>query len=526
MRALALWCLAVLLAGCGGSVAGGPHEMRIADESDPSSLNPLLAHDQDTIGYDLLWCQTLVGLDARNRLVPVLVTRVPSRANGDVSADGRTIVYHLKPDVRFADGTALESTDVAFTYRAILDPHNNVLSQDNYRRIEWLRTPNARTVVIHLKKRWDAAVSVLFAQADFAFGILPSRAFHSTDVTHAPWDEHPYGTGPFYVVDWKRGDRVVLAPNPYFSPRPKLRRLVLLMMPSMQTGFVALRTHEVDVAPLDPQLLAQARSAGTIRIVRTPENATVWLSLQTQAVPTGDVRVRRAIAWALDLRALRKTFDEAYPAAGSFLPPVLSDVYDGQIAPIRHDAARAAALLDAAGWRLRGGVRSKNGVSLAALLVIQAGNELDGRLAAVVQQELAKIGMRVSIKAYQVALFNAPSGPIRNGHFTLAIDGWLGGSDPEQSVVFTCAQANVDGDNISRYCNPQFERFFADQATARDPSERRRDFVRMQQLVRAGRPVIPLYYETYFEGLSPRVSGFARNMLRYPVDPQRWDAGR
>lgn len=59
--------------------------LAIADNVDPTSLNPLLAHDQDTIGYDLLVTQTLVGLSAENRLVPVLVTRVPSRANGDVS---------------------------------------------------------------------------------------------------------------------------------------------------------------------------------------------------------------------------------------------------------------------------------------------------------------------------------------------------------------------------------------------------------------------------------------------------------
>ena len=96
--------------------------LRIADNADPSSLNPLLAHDQDTIGYDLLVTETLIGLDARNRLVPVLVTRVPTVANGDVSPDGKRIVYHLRTGVRFADGTPFTSRDVAFTYRAIMDP--------------------------------------------------------------------------------------------------------------------------------------------------------------------------------------------------------------------------------------------------------------------------------------------------------------------------------------------------------------------------------------------------------------------
>src|SRR5690348_12264564 len=108
MRRFCLFLLAALLAGCGGTVgqghAGPAHVLRIADIVDPPSLNPLLAHDQDTIGYDLLICQTLVGLDAKNRLVPVLVTRIPSRGNGDISRDGTRITYHLRSDVRFADG--------------------------------------------------------------------------------------------------------------------------------------------------------------------------------------------------------------------------------------------------------------------------------------------------------------------------------------------------------------------------------------------------------------------------------------
>lgn len=167
--------LALACAAC--SRAGEPrqaHVLRIADWSEPTSLNPLLAHDQDTIGLDLLFCQTLVGLSHDNKLVPILLRRVPTRANGDISADGKTIVYRLRPDVRFADGQPLTSRDVVFTYHAVMDPRNPVLSQDAYRRIAALAAPDARTVVVHLRSPWNAAVRELFAQSDFAFGILAS----------------------------------------------------------------------------------------------------------------------------------------------------------------------------------------------------------------------------------------------------------------------------------------------------------------------------------------------------------------
>jgi peptide/nickel transport system substrate-binding protein len=506
-KALALvFCLASCVPF--GTQGGSAHVLRIADLSDPSSLDPLLAHDQDTIGYDLLVCQTLVGMDGRNRLTPVLIERVPSRANGGISGDGKTIVYHLRKGVHFEDGVELTSADVAFTYRAIMDSRNPVLSQDAYRRIASLATPDRYTVVIRLKRSWNAAVSDLFAQSDFAFGILPAHAFASTALQHASWEQHPFGTGPFYVTQWRRGDRVVLEPNPYFSPKPKLARIELRMIPDRGSALVALQAHDVDLAPILPQSIAQVEGAPGLRVLRTPENATEWLTLQTLHGPASDLHVRRAIALALDLAELEKAYQSAYPRAAAFLPPVLQ-WHDPGIRAYPHDLRAARALL--------------GGKTIDALLVLASGNAAWLRMATVVQQQLAPAGIRVTIKTFTTTLFNAPDGPIRNARFTIAIDGWLGGADPEQSVIFTCSQATVNGDNISRYCDPRFEALFADQQSARSAARRKSDFLAMQQLVHQALPVIPIYNEVYFDGLNARVQGFSRNMLRFPVAPESWD---
>ncbi|HEV2261198.1 MAG TPA: peptide ABC transporter substrate-binding protein [Candidatus Rubrimentiphilum sp.] len=509
MRGTIAIALAVTLCACAGSGSKqhAAHVLRIADLSDPSSLNPLLAHDQDTIGYDLLICQTLIGLDERNRLVPVLVTRIPSRANGDVSADGRRIVYHLRRGIRFADGVPLSSADVAFTYRAIMDSRNPVLSQDAYRRIASLETPDAHTVIIRLKRRWNAAVSDLFAQSDFAFGILPAHAFSSTQLQRARWEDRAFGTGPFRVGQWRRGDEIVLERNPYFQPTPKLDSVILRMIPDMNSALLALKTHEVDVARVLPEHLADIEGDRSVRLLGTPENATEWLSLQLSRGPTRELRIRRAIAHAVDLVQLRKAFEDAFPIAASFLPPGLA-AHDPSIQPYPHDVRRA---------RTFAGPKP-----IAAVLVTTSGNPLLARLATIVQQQLAAAGIQVTIKTFPVSVFNAPSGPVRNARFTISIDGWLGGADPEQSIVFSCAQATVNGSNISRYCDPRFERLFADQQTTADPIRRKRDFIAMQALIHQALPVVPIYYETYFDGINNRLTGFKRNMLRYPVSPESW----
>jgi peptide/nickel transport system substrate-binding protein len=496
------------------------HELRIADWSDPSSLNPLLAHDQDTIGFDLLVVQTLVGLDSANRLVAVLVTRVPSRANGDIAPDGKTIVYHLRRGVRFADGTPLTSRDVAFTFHAIMDRRNPVLSQDAYRRIASLSTPDSKTVVVHLQAPWNAAVRELFAQSDFAFGILPAHAFASTVLQHAPWEEQAFGTGPFRVTSWRRGDRVVLEPNPYFSPRPRLARIELRMFPNANAAVTALRAREVDLTRISPLQVAQLASAPNLRIVSTQINGMDYLSLQTGAPPTNEFRVRRAIADALDVAVIERTFRGLYPRAAAFLPPVFT-WHDSSLTPGRHDAAGAAAQLDVAGWQLQRGVRQRKGTPLDVLLVLQSNGETS--FESIVQQQLAQAGIGVTIKSYPASTFNGPQGPIRTGRFNVAVQGWIGGADPEQSVAFSCNQIGPDGNNIARFCDRTFEAAFEDQKSARTERRRARDFLSMQRIVYDRLPIIPLDYVVYFDATSARVSGFARNMLGFPVGADNWD---
>lgn len=494
------------------------HVLFIADNVDPTSLNPLLAHDQDTIGYDLLVTQTLVGLSAENRLAPVLVTRVPSRTNGDVSPDGRTIVYHLRRGVRFADGIELTSADVAFTYRAIVDPRNPVESVDAYRRIAALQTPDRYTVVVRLHQPWNAAVAELFAQADFAFGILPAHAFASTDVRRGPWDQRPFGTGPFRVTEWQRANRIVLDPNPYYRPRPRLRRIVFSLIPTTQSSLLALHAGDVDITEIGSAQVPQAREIPHARVVVTPVNGAYFLLAQTTAAPTDDVHVRRAIAAAIDRGEIARAAFGVLRPADSFLPPVFA-WHEGGAAG--NDPAAVVRELSAAGWRRSGGYWSKRGGRLSVTIAL--GPERGTWMQVIEQEQLQRAGINAQLKPYPAALFNAPGGPLRTGAFTLAAAQWIGAADPEQSVIFACSQRGGNGNNSMNYCNPRFDALFEDQATTRDPRRRRADFIAMQRIVREDVPVIPIAFESNVDVVRDRVSGFRRNMLMYPVDAQYWD---
>jgi peptide/nickel transport system substrate-binding protein len=515
------------LAGCtrsGSARTGPPHVLRIAYAGDPASLVPFVAIDQEIIALDTLFCQTLVGLSADNRDVPILVTRVPSRRNGDISADGKRITYHLRRDARFADGVALTSADVAFTYRALFDPRNRATSVEPYRRIRSLQTPDAHTVVIHLREPWNAAVRVLFAEADYVYGILPQHAFADTKVVGTPWENAPFGTGPFRVKAWLRGDRIVLEPNPYYRPRPKLEKIVLQIVPNLNSNFVALQSGAADVGTLTAENVAQAEQIAGIRVLRIPENATRLLYLQTQASPTRNPLVRRAIASALDYAALSGAWRTEYPAANSFLPPPIVTWKSVVIPPYVHDLSAANEALDAAGWRMKRGTRYKNGIPLGGLIGVNSEDPINVRIATLVQEQLAAVGFELSIKSNPTRIWFSPDGLLRNGKAAIVGETWVGGSDPEQSLNFRCVQAVKGDENHSFYCSKRFEALFDDQA--RTPSQARRDedFNAIQLLVHADVPVIPLYYEDRLLAVSDRVTGYRLNMLWIPVGAESWDA--
>jgi peptide/nickel transport system substrate-binding protein len=200
---------------------GTAHVLRIAIVNDPSSLNPLFVTSQNAVDLGQLYTETLVGLSPDNRVVPLLAQR------WSVSPDGLTITYRLRRDARFADGVAVTSADVAFTYRVIMDPRNPVTSAQPYRQIASLTTPDKFTVVVRLRRPWAAAASELFAESDYAYGILPAHAFGgSTDLSRSGWNQKPFGSGPFRVAQWRHGDEIVLEPNPYAWRKPHLRRLI------------------------------------------------------------------------------------------------------------------------------------------------------------------------------------------------------------------------------------------------------------------------------------------------------------
>jgi peptide/nickel transport system substrate-binding protein len=225
---------------------------------------------------------------------------------------------------------------------------------------------------------------------------------------------------------------------------------------------------------------------------------------------TRDVRVRQAIAAALDYKALAGAWHNEFPPATSFLPPPIVRWKSVAVPPYQHDLKAAIALL--------------RGVTVKGLIGVNSEDPINVRIATLVQEQLARAGMQVSIKANPTRIWFSPDGLLRNGQATIAGETWVGGGDPEQSLNLRCVQAVKGDENHSFYCSKRFEALFNDQATTPSQAQRDEDFNKIQLLIHDDVPVIPLYYEARLIGVRNRVTGYNLNMLWLPVNVENWDA--
>lgn len=521
-RLAAASVLALVTAGCTHAENprgwGTPHQMTIARTNDPRSLNPLFEGEQGDADLTQLYAEPLVGLNSQNKIVPVVASRVPSLANGDISRDGRTITYHLRRDERFADGIPLTSRDVAFTYRAIMDRRNPVGSVQRYRIIERLDTPDPHTVVLHLRRRWAAAVTALFAETDFIYGILPAHAFASTDVTHADWNEHPFGSGPFRVVRWRRGDNIVLEPNAYARRKPHLLQLALKIVPDRNTARLLLFAHAVDVVGyLTDSQAVQTRSAPEIQLVRTQKNSVEYAEFQTQRPPTDDLRVRRALLDAIDTGAIaQKVALGLWPRASTEIPPMLW-AHDSSITPPSYNPQRAAAELDAAGWEMQNGRRVKAGRPLEIQVAYFSSDDEGRDDATLIQKDLANVGVRAILRSYPSTIY---PNVLSSGRFNLAWGGWTGGSDPEQSEIYKCDPLTP---NDAHWCDQHYDKLFDEQSQTLDQARRQVLFDAIQRTVRDATLFVPLIYAGDYSAINPAVRGWNPDMLFEYSNSENWD---
>jgi dipeptide transport system substrate-binding protein len=458
---------------------------------------------------------TLVSYDeAARKVVPALADK------WEVSGDGLTYTFHLRPHVAFQQTDYFKPTrpltadDVVFTFTRMLDPANPWHKVTGPNGFPHAQSMGLAKLVKAVTKVDDATIKFELNEPNATF--LPILTMGFASIYSAEYADQlqkagketqlnakPVGTGPFVLKSYTLDAVIRYDVNPqYWGPKPKVDRLIYAITPDATVRAQKVRAGECDIAlSPKPQDVAAAKNGKVLKVVETPAFMTAFVALNTQHKPLDNDKVRRALNLAFDRATYLKTvFDNtAQPATNPYPPNTWS--YDTSIKSYPYDPAKAKALLADAGL--------PNGFT-TTIWVRPSGSVLNPNPKAgaeLLQADLAKIGVKAAVKVIEWGELIKEA---KEGKHDLLFMGWAGDNgDPDNYLtpLFSC-NAVQSGINFARYCEPALEKLIAQGKKTADQAKRAEAYKKAQAIIHDEALWIPLGYPTAAAITRANVSGY------------------
>jgi len=538
-RLLALAAAAAAVAGCsraGNQTAGGMHPwtepgvLRIAIQQDVKSLNPLL-NSNTTDGFiAFLMFEPLLSANDKGDPVPILATEVPTIENGGIAKDGLTVTYHMRREAKWTDGVPVTSKDVKWSWSAIMNPDNNIISRHGYDYVRSIDTPDDYTVIVHLKTKFSPFVNTFFAMSDQPMPVAPEHVLAKyRDINQVPFSSEPsVSDGPFKFAEWSRGDHIELVRNDnFFMGKPGLDRIELRIVPDENTSVNLIRTHAIDyMYQASPNTYPALHGAPDVVLYWVNVNGYEDVQLNLSRPDLADPLVREAIAYSIDKRQLVETLTHGQMKEATEDVPDWMWAFNPNVKSYPHDPMKARDLLREAGWSPGpDGIMHKNGEPLILVLVSNNSNATRKQASVQLQAMLRQAGIQVEIKYYPGDLLFAPAGMggiLQLGKFDLSLAGWYAGIDPDDSSQFMCQNFPPGGYNYPRYCNPDMQAAQNAALTHYDRASRMAAYFKIQQLLARDNPEIFFWWLRQMEPISPDFKGFDPNPVTESWNAWQW----
>ena len=466
---LAALALSFAMLSCSGKP--DPNTLVMLIESSPANLDPRIGVDAQSERIDNLIYDDLLSRGDNLDVAPGLAERweIP---------DPLTYIFHLHHPVTFHDGRPLTSRDVKWTFDSLITGKIRSAKAAAYRFVDRIDAPDDSTVIFHMKEP-DAAL--LWNLSDGAIGIVPFNS--GNEVT-----THPVGSGPFKFVSSETDKDVIIERNDdYWGEKAKLLRVRFAVVPDATTEALELRkgTGDLTINALTPDTVHTLEHEPFLAVEHAPGTEIQYLGFNLRDPILKDVRVRQAIAYALDRRPMIQYLwgGWAQPAR-SVLPPQ-SWAYNGNVPAYDHDPEKARALLDAAGYPATNGVRFHIAMKTST-------TESTRLMVAVIQQQLREVGIVLDIRSFESATFLAD---VIHGAFQLYGLRWVGGNqDPDIFYVFHSSRFPPDGANRGRYSNAKADALIDQARSEVDRNSRKKTYAELQLILADELPYINLWY--------------------------------
>lgn len=400
------------------------------------------------------------------------------------SEDGLSLTVNLNENATFHDGEPVTSEDVAFSILTIRDNHP---FKSMFAPVSAVETPDAKTAVIKLDRPHPA---LLLALSPALSPILPSHVYNDgQEIKTHPANSAPVGSGPFMLESFTAGESIVLKKNPNFfmEGRPKLDEIVIRIIQDASSLMITMENGDADMWPYIGGSQQVKRMQGVDGLTVTKEGYAGigpinWLAFNTKAEKTSDVRVRQAIAYAIDRNFITKALHRgtSTPQRGPIIES--SPFFDESIPAYDVDLDKAKALLAEAGYG--------DGMDLT-VDYIPAFKENQQTIAEYLKSQLAKVGINVTLRASPD--FPTWAGRINSYDFEATMDIVFNWGDPVIGVHRTYLSSNivpgVIWSNTQQYANDQVDKLLEQAAVEQDADKRAALYAEFQQIVATDLPI-------------------------------------
>ena len=452
----------------------------------------------------------------------------------EVSPDGKRITFHLRKGIKWHDGEPLTSDDVIFTYRRMVDPKTPTAYGESYKQVTRASNPDPYTFVVEYEQPYSPAMD-----SWASMHILPKHLLEKyleedpkryPDISKTPLNnKHPIGSGPYKFIEWKAGDRVVFEANPdYFEGRPYITRIITRVIPDQATMFLELKSGGLDTMGLTPvQYRRQTETAEfnqSFNKYKYLSFGYTYFGFNLKNPLFQDKRVRQAFAQAINKKEIidGALMGLGQEATGPYKPDTW--VYNPNVKRYPYDPVKARALLSESGWNdAKGdGILEQEGRKFAFTVITNAGNETRAKVAAIIQQNLAAVGVKMEIRTLEWAAFINEF--VDKRKFDAVILGWGIGIDPDQFDIWSSKKTGPKELNFVGFANPEVDRLLEEGRRNFDMEKRKKAYYRIQEILAEEQPYVFLFFgdalpvfHKRFKGIEPAPAGISYNFIKWYV---------
>jgi peptide/nickel transport system substrate-binding protein len=523
---------------------GGGGDLKILMWDAPTMLHPHFGRGLRDLTASRLFYEPLAAPIGDGTFAPVLADELPTLKNGGIAKDGRWVLWKLKKNVTWHDGTPFTADDVVFNWQFALDPGTAASTRPGFLEVSKVDKIDPYTVKVIFEKP-QPFWAVVFASG----GLIPRHVFESVKgagAREAVGMIKPVGTGPYRLVEFRTGDviRAELNPNYHVPNRPYFDRLEIKCGgDSAGTARAVLQTGEYDFAYyvlLEEEVLKRIETGGKGRVLTIPSSGISHIQLN-QTDPLTEVdgersslkaphpgltspAVRAAVSLLVDRQAIQ---DHLVGRTGQIAVNFLNspDRFRSPNTTWEFNPDKANALLDGGGWARGGdGIRVKDGKRLRFVFQATANTTVQ-KLQAVVKQAAARAGIEIEVKAIPAQVFFSAdmSNPDAYPRFLADLQTYttFTGLDPQFFMAqfitseIPTKENKWTGRNITRWRNPEYDRVWAAAEHEMDPVKRTALFIRMNDLVVQSGVIIPVTWRNVLHAAANNLAG---------VDPNSWDS--